>query len=100
MRKNLKKANTITTLLIVLITGIIIYFLIPKSFWDDVGSKNFKSPSHVGSTSTNSGGPTPGALRFNDPFKYDNYKPTKKDDFLKEREKNKKNSDGGSLYWK
>lgn len=99
MKNNNKNASTIVTLLILLILGVVIYFLIPKDFWNSVGSKNFKSPSHTGSIQTE-GGPTPTGLRFNDPFKYDKYSPTKKDEFLKKREENKKGSEGKSLYWK
>lgn len=46
------------------------------------------------------GGPTPTGLRFNDPFKYDKYSPSKKDEFLKKREENSKNVEGKPLYWK
>lgn len=99
MNKNSKKASTVITSLVVIIILIIAYFLIPNSFWNSVGSKNFKSPSHTGTISKD-GGPTPTSLRFNSPFKYDNYTPSKKDEFLKKREENSKKSSGGSLYWK
>ena len=100
MKNNNKNGSTIVTLLILLILGVVIYFLIPKDFWNSVGSKNFKSPNHMGSSIQTEGGPTPTGLRFNDPFKYDKYSPSKKDEFLKKREENSKNVEGKPLYWK
>lgn len=100
MNKNNKNANTVVTLLIVLIIGTIIYFLIPKDFWNSVGSKNFKSPPNVGSSVNTEGGPTPTSLQFRNPFKYDKYEPTKKEEFLKKRQENGKNVEGKPLYWK
>ena len=99
MKNNFKKANIYITLTVIILIGGLAYLIIPSSFWKNTGSSQFKSPVHGGSmSSSRDGGPTPTSLQFKDPFKYDNYKPSKKDEFLKKREENKK--EGGNLFWK
>lgn len=100
MKKNSKNGNTVVTLVILIVLVGIIYLMIPNDFWDSVGSKNFKSPSHVAASNTKENGPTPSILQFKDPFKYDKYEPTKKEEFLKKRQENGKNAEGKPLYWK
>ena len=94
---NQKRAFSYLTILIVILIPLMIYLLTPKGFWDTVGSKTFTGPT-VGS-SDGSSTSTPTSLRFIDPFKYDNYKPSKKDEFMKKREENQKDKDGKTIFW-
>lgn len=98
MKNNFIKSSTVVTTIILIIVIVLIYLLIPKNFWDSVGKENYKSAAHT-SVKTE-GGPTPAILQFRDPFKYDKYEPTKKDEFLKKREENSKNSENKPLFWK
>lgn len=94
-----KRGSTLLILLVVIICGLIIYFTVPGSFWNSIGSQNYKSPYHNSAPQVN-GGPTPVILQFRDPFKYDKYEPSKKDEFLKDRDNNSKKLENKSPYWK
>jgi len=92
-----KKAFSYITILLIILIPMLIYLLVPSSFWNSIGSKTFKGPVII--PQDNSGGPTPTSLRFNNPFQYDNYKPSKRDEFMKKREENSKDKDGKTIFW-
>lgn len=97
MKKNEKKEFPYT-LLIIVILSMVTYFFMPKDFWKDMTKNSASNPSpNVGTSKS-----TPASLRFIDPFKYDNYKPSSRDEFIRKRADDAKDmkKEGKSLFFK
>jgi hypothetical protein len=71
MKEKTSSIGMYITVVILIIILTLLYLYLPKS-WSNMGD------TYKPRTVDKSGGPTPTSLQFKNPFKYDNYKPSKR----------------------